>query len=419
MKDRDLLAEFADRTVLVIDDQVANVDLLEALLRKAGIAHVVSEVDPRVAVATLASVNPDLVLLDLHMPQMSGLEVLDRLVAFAAGSYLPVLLLTADTSREALQAALSRGADDFVTKPFFTTEVLLRVQNLLRTRSLYSALRHEHGTLEGELRGLRAGADHEAEHRENTRQRIQDVIDHDDLRIAVQPIIDLDDGDVVGYEGLARFPEDSNRHTEEWFQEADSVGLGPDLERHALRSALQLLDVLPRESFLAVNASPSVITDGQLEDVLEPSMCPGLVLELTERVPVEDYPTIHRLLEPMRKEGLRLAVDDTGAGYAGLRHLLGLTPDIIKLDISLIHHIDSDPAKRALTAALVAFAREVGSGLIAEGIETAEELETLRSLGIEWGQGFLLARPAPPSSFINSNGASTNDANGHEARRNL
>jgi EAL domain-containing protein (putative c-di-GMP-specific phosphodiesterase class I) len=119
------------------------------------------------------------------------------------------------------------------------------------------------------------------------------------------------------------------------------------------------------------------------------------VIELTEQVPVEDYPALERALAPMRSRGARLSADDLGSGYGGFRHLLRLQPDIIKLDISLIGGINRNHEQQALTRALLTFAYEVGAKVIAEGIEEPAELRTLQNLGVQWGQGYLIGRPAP------------------------
>jgi EAL domain-containing protein (putative c-di-GMP-specific phosphodiesterase class I) len=119
------------------------------------------------------------------------------------------------------------------------------------------------------------------------------------------------------------------------------------------------------------------------------------VLELTEHTRVRDYQVLRLCLDRFRERGVRIAVDDAGAGYAGLQHILSLSPDVIKLDLQLTRNVDSDPARRALSACLVQFAREIGAEVVAEGIETPAELDTLRTLGIRWGQGFYLGRPAP------------------------
>ena len=152
---------------------------------------------------------------------------------------------------------------------------------------------------------------------------------------------------------------------------------------------------MPEPLFLAVNASAATILGGGLEPTCAARACPRLVVELTEHVPVEDYGALEAAVSTLRARGLRLAVDDTGAGYAGFRHLLGLRPEIVKLDLSLTQGIDGDPVRRALASALVRFTADTGAHLIAEGIETEAELGTLRDLGVEWGQGFLLGRPQP------------------------
>ena len=132
-----------------------------------------------------------------------------------------------------------------------------------------------------------------------------------------------------------------------------------------------------------------------LLDLLSGLPAERIVLEITEHAHVEDYDALLCALEPLRKNGVRLAVDDAGAGYSGLQHILQIRPDFIKLDMALTRHIDLDPARKALASALVAFARDTGSRIIAEGVETASELDTLRGIGIEKAQGYFLGRPTP------------------------
>jgi EAL domain-containing protein (putative c-di-GMP-specific phosphodiesterase class I) len=120
-----------------------------------------------------------------------------------------------------------------------------------------------------------------------------------------------------------------------------------------------------------------------------------LVLELTEHEQVEDYEALNAALLPARRRGLRLAVDDAGAGYASMRHWLLLKPDLLKLDLSLVRDVDSDAAKRALCLAIITFAHTTGMQVVAEGIETRRELATIRALGADYAQGYLLQRPAP------------------------
>lgn len=182
-----------------------------------------------------------------------------------------------------------------------------------------------------------------------------------------------------------------------WFAEAERVGLGVELELLAVRTAIAALPLIPPSMFLAVNISPAVLVDSRhrLLELVDPGLLDRLVLELTEHVPVENYSALVSAFELFGKQGTRLALDDTGAGYAGFRHLLGLQPDVVKLDLSLTRGIDRDPARRALARALVHFSRDIDAALIAEGVETAHELATLAELDVPWVQGYHLARPQP------------------------
>jgi EAL domain-containing protein (putative c-di-GMP-specific phosphodiesterase class I) len=220
------------------------------------------------------------------------------------------------------------------------------------------------------------------------------------FRIVVQPVYQVPGNAIVGCEALARFPHEPIQSPDRWFADADGVGLGTGLELAAAASALTLLRVLPAPMFIAVNVSPAAAMAPQLETLLEGVDCSRVVLELTEHVPVEDYDAMRQMLRSLRSRGVRLAIDDTGAGYAGFRHLIGLQPDVIKLDISLTRDVDHDVARRALAAALVAFGRDIGAQVVAEGVENADELDTLVNLGVSWVQGYHLGRPQEIESFL-------------------
>jgi EAL domain-containing protein (putative c-di-GMP-specific phosphodiesterase class I) len=194
-------------------------------------------------------------------------------------------------------------------------------------------------------------------------------------------------------EALSRFAVEPMRSPDLWFIEAASVGLGPELEMKAVDAAVDNLIRLPADSFLAVNVSPELVMSGKLDALVERDVCPRLVLELTEHVAVDDYVPIQQRIDPLRELGARVAVDDAGAGFASLRHILLLRPEIIKLDRSLTHGVDGDPARRALASSLVSFAADVGAHLVAEGVETEGELSELERIGAEWVQGYHIARP--------------------------
>lgn len=388
-----VLARFAQANVLIIDDNQANVALLRAFLVRAGLRAVYTHTDPREALAHLEEIRPDLVLVDLHMPHVDGYEVLGRLATYAAASYLPSLVLTADTSPAALSRALGAGARDFLTKPFDVTEVLLRVRNLLEARFLHKELAQHNRWLRTQVKGLRLVEQHERVARQVQQDRISRVIREQALSIVFQPVFDLSTGAVVGLEALARFPSEPKRGPDLWFAEAASVGLGVDLEILAVRAALDALDEVPAPIFLAVNVSPRTVLSPELRAACPPHVCPRLVLELTEHVPVEDYDTLNRAVTVFRDRGARLAADDVGAGYSGFNHLLALRPDIVKADLCVTHGIDIDPARRALLSALVQFTADTGAELIAEGVETAAELEAVQDLATPWAQGYHLCVP--------------------------
>jgi len=214
------------------------------------------------------------------------------------------------------------------------------------------------------------------------------------LEVHYQPIVDLQTGGVIGVEALARFAHRPVRPPDAWFLEAASVGLGINLEVVALELALQQLHRLPLGIYLSVNVSVEALMSDAFREILEEVPAERIVLEVTEHIPIDDYTAIGRCLESLRSKGVRLAVDDAGAGFSSLRHVIDLQPEIIKLDIGLIRGIDADPARQALARALLAFARETyDATVVAEGIETVGELEVLRQLGCPQGQGFLLGRP--------------------------
>jgi EAL domain-containing protein (putative c-di-GMP-specific phosphodiesterase class I) len=227
------------------------------------------------------------------------------------------------------------------------------------------------------------------------RQRIQSVIDTQNFTIVYQPIYNVGTGKVVGFESLTRFSALPIRTPNIWFEEAARVELIEALETTVIEKALQGLDQLPNDVYISLNVSPTTILSGAISRVLRRAHLKRIVLEITEHISISDYAQLTRVLQPLRKKGLRLAVDDAGAGYASFRHILSLEPDLIKLDISLTRDIDTDRTRRALAAALIRFAQETGSRIIAEGVETQSEFNVLRHLRIDKAQGYLIGRPVP------------------------
>jgi EAL domain-containing protein (putative c-di-GMP-specific phosphodiesterase class I) len=238
----------------------------------------------------------------------------------------------------------------------------------------------DRGQLEGEKRKLEWS-------------RVREVLDRDDIDIEFQPVFDLTDCRIVSLEALARFWTEPMRSPSAWFAEATEVGLGVELELAAIRSALQRLDEFPPEVALALNVSPTTALDRRFSELLL-DVADRVVIEITEHAQVDDYEELQRALAPLRQRGAQVAIDDVGAGFANLRHILRLAPDIVKLDLSLTQEIARDPAREALASSLVGFAEGVGASIVAEGISSDEDLALLRALGVAYGQGFYLARPS-------------------------
>jgi EAL domain-containing protein (putative c-di-GMP-specific phosphodiesterase class I)/PAS domain-containing protein len=229
------------------------------------------------------------------------------------------------------------------------------------------------------------------------RERIETVLTERALAIVVQPIFSLETGQVVGVEALSRFASDPEYGPDRWFADAHDVGLGVDLEILAIQTALNQAASLPADCYVSVNVSPATLSSPALRAAVTagPVAADRIVLELTEHVSVQDYDALIDALAELRARGLRLAIDDAGAGLASFRHILRLRPDLIKIDQAIIRGIDREPAHRALAAALVMFVLEVGSTtIVAEGVETHDELQTVAALGIDAAQGYLLGRPA-------------------------
>jgi len=226
-------------------------------------------------------------------------------------------------------------------------------------------------------------------------QSVRDAIDEDAFTIHYQPIICAASGQVVGFESLSRFQGLPHQSTGIWFADAWMVGLGLELELKAITKAVTALDVLESCEYITINASPDTILSGLILEAIGSADPARIVLEVTEHVRVENYQALNLALSSLRNAGIRLAIDDAGAGYASLLHVVELMPDIIKLDVQLVKEINSNKAKYELTKALCSYASSVGCQVVAEGVETAEELGVLQGLCIDYFQGFMLGKPMP------------------------
>jgi EAL domain-containing protein (putative c-di-GMP-specific phosphodiesterase class I) len=244
-------------------------------------------------------------------------------------------------------------------------------------------------------------ADERSRHRvqRSLAARVDAAIAPSERAIVFQPIVDLTTRRNVGFEALSRFVTEPARPVDAWFADAAQVGRGVELEIVAVQRALIASALLPARAFVSVNVSPATLGDDRLARALAGRDLSTVVFEITEHHVVEDYAALRRAIARWRDRGARFAIDDTGAGYASLRHVVSLAPEFLKLDLSLVRGIDTDAARQAMATALLSFAEKCGSTVVAEGIETRAELRTLVSLGITTGQGYLMARPAAAAAW--------------------
>ena len=215
--------------------------------------------------------------------------------------------------------------------------------------------------------------------------------------VLLQPIVDLATGERVGAEALSRFPAEWGRSPDVVFAEAHSIGRGHQLELLALERAAEHLDVV--QGYVAMNVSPATLLRPACAALLARLPLDRVLLELSEHDRVEDYAALDAVLQPLRADGLRLAVDDVGAGFSSLRHIVRTAPDVLKLDRSIVDGVAGDPVLRTLVRALVQFAHGCSATVVAEGVETAEDAAALLALEVDLGQGWHFGRPAPAAAL--------------------
>jgi EAL domain-containing protein (putative c-di-GMP-specific phosphodiesterase class I)/CheY-like chemotaxis protein len=379
------------RVLVADDDEEVRQALAHLIDRHDSLELVGLAGDANEAIDLASTSRPDVVVLDVRMPGGGGARAAREIRRHCPD--VRIVALSAHDDERSVRDMLGGGVTSYLVKGAPVPEILRAIQLAVAGQATVSDSITT--TLVGELSSRL-----DRERQDDARvleqvARIRSILDgHGGLTMVFQPIVDLTTGMTVGTEALARFSTDPVRPPDQWFLEAAEVGLGNELELSAVRLALNAFPVLPPDAFLSVNASPEVASGHELLSELERVPAGRAVIEITEHAPVSDYAALNSALRSARALGARLAIDDAGAGFASLRHILQLSPDLIKLDISITRGIDTERANRALAASLVTFASEIGADLVAEGIESAEELDALRDMGIRLGQGYFLGRPA-------------------------
>jgi EAL domain-containing protein (putative c-di-GMP-specific phosphodiesterase class I) len=231
----------------------------------------------------------------------------------------------------------------------------------------------------------------EPEELEASREGIVRVLEERLIDVVFQPVVDLHDGRTVGYEALARFPGGGSPAA--WFNEAERLGLHTELEVAAVHRALELARGLSAQTFLSLNVSPDAAAAADLVDALATLPAGQAIVEVNEQAAITNHRRLGIALAALRGAGVRLALDDAGAGAASLRHVVRLGPDYVKLDGNLTRNVDADRARRAVATGLISCAAELEAAIVAKGVETSAQAERLRLLGARFGQGYYFARP--------------------------
>lgn len=379
--------------VLIVDDDggvrraVARLVSSKASLEVVGLAA-----DAEEAVELGRSLLPDVALVDVLMPKGGGVRAARELLECSPRTR--VLALSGLSDREAVLEMLTTGAVGYLVKGA-NVDVVQAILSASRGEGVIS--NEVAAQVIGELSGHLARLSEQESLYRSRSALLERIIEDGAIDMVFQPIFDLRSATVAGVEALARFAPVGGHDLgtpDRWFAEAWEVGLGLDIEILAISLALESAKLRPPDIFVAVNASPEAAVTSRFSDhLVAQDAAETLVVELTEHAVVDDYDALGKSLDLVRRRGVRVAVDDAGAGYASLRHILRVKPEFIKLDISLISEIDTDASQLALAARITAFARDIGTKVVAEGIETASQLECVGELGVDYGQGFYLGYP--------------------------
>lgn len=384
--------------VLIADDDEMNRETLAEIIERSDALELVGiakDADEAIRIASLR--RPDVALLDVRMPSGGGPHAASEIRWRSPTTR--IVALSAFGDDRSVDDMLANGATSYLTKDASFDDIVDAIVRSVKGDALLSSTVTTHVVAE---LGARLEREHgQAEDRREKERRVGRLLEGGEgLTMAYQPIVALTSGVIVGVEALSRFALPPQRTPDRWFAEAAEIGLGTELQLMAVSLALPALDQLPDDVFVSVNVDPTIASSPGLAEIVERWPGERIVIELTEHAPANDYPSLREALDAFRRSGVRMAVDDAGAGFASLRHILELSPDIIKLDISIVRDIDKDASQRALASALVAFSREIGTELVAEGVETAEEAVALDALGIRLMQGYYLARPGPLSELV-------------------
>lgn len=376
-------------SILLADDEESVLETLKAVVAAEPDLEVVAAAhDAATAIELASQRQPDVAIVDVRMPGGGGVRAAREILRRSPPTH--VLALSAHEDASTVLAMLRAGAIGYVVKGESTREIVKAIHRCVNERPTLSGhvtneLAH---TLAEQLQHVRG-----ASRNERRSARVTKMLEEDALRIVFQPIVDLADGRVAGVEALARFDTKPIRPPDVWFADAAAVGLLEELELKAVRAATSQIDRVPEHCYVSMNLSPESACSAQFREELGDLPLERLVLEVTEHAPVDDYAQLNAALSSLRRKGLRIAIDDAGAGFASLRHIVLLSPDLVKLDVTLVRNVGGDEVRHAVVTAITAFASQIGARVVAEGVETFQELKALREIGVHFAQGYYLGIP--------------------------
>jgi len=367
--------------VLVVDDEPVTARSYARALAAGGFKVSVANDGHEAAALAKARVF-DVIVSDIAMPDMDGLGLLR--VIRETDLDVPMIFMTGSPALESALAAIEYGAFRYLVKPIAPDAMIdavtraVRVHKLARVRREAAALQEMEGKQIGDRAGLEA--------------RFASAVEK--LWVAAQPIVSWSGRRTIAYETLLRTDEPTLRSPLDFFDAAERLGRAAELGRIIRQHVAGLLRASP-PAHLFVNLHPADLEDEELyaDDGALTPFADQVVLEITERAALDGIHELGARVKRLRSLGYRIAIDDLGAGYAGLTSFAQLEPEVVKVDMSLVRGIDGSAMKQKLVRSIISLCTELGIQLVAEGIETAGERDALISLGGDLCQGYLFAKP--------------------------
>jgi EAL domain-containing protein (putative c-di-GMP-specific phosphodiesterase class I)/CheY-like chemotaxis protein len=366
--------------VLVADDDPIVRALCDRTLRGEGWTVVLAtDGDEAVELAARERDALDCIVSDVNMPGAGGFEVLRRMREHDED--VPVLLMTADPSLDGALLAIEGGAVSYLIKPFAPDALCEAVARAAR----------RHGVSRMRRRGFSLIDD--SEDRAGLEARFARALEQ--LWMAFQPIVDVGGRGRFAYEALLRTEEETLRRPDVFLGVAERLGRIQEVGRRVRGAVAARAKDAPADALLFVNVHGLELNDEELYSPTSPlsQQASRVVLEITERVALDGVPDAAARIAMLRRLGFRIAVDDLGAGYAGLASLAALEPEVVKLDMSLVRDIERHPTKRRVVGAMATLTRELGASVVAGGVETEAERAAVRDAGVTLIQGWLIGRP--------------------------